>query len=289
MNGPVEIPRQTVRTAVRIEGVGLFTGSGAGATIEPSDSGGIVFVRAGRSIPATIGHLSSEPAHPAFAQMPPRNTSVGAEGGVVHTVEHVLAALAGLGITDALVRMDGDELPIGDGSASLFTDPIVDAGVRTIGETTIEPVTVREPIRIESGSASITIEPSEHALYVYCLDYGDGSPIPSGDAVWDGTPGQFAQQIAPARTFCLQAEAEAMHGAGLFEHLTPRDMLVFGPDGPIDNTLRFPDEPARHKLLDLIGDLSLVGRPLRARVIAERSGHALNHEAARRVLALAGA
>lgn len=283
-----EQARRTVRSAVRVEGVGLFTGDSVAATIEPADSGGIVFVRGGERIPATIGHLSAEPAHPAFAAMPPRNTSIGTQCEAVHTVEHVLAALSGLGITDAIVRTEGGELPIGDGSAELFTTPLLGAGVRPIGGA-IEPITVRAPIRVEAGGGSVTIEPSDRGEYVYRLDYGAGSPIPSGEASWDGSPEQFADQIAPARTFCLQSEAEAMHGAGLFEHLTPRDMLVFGPAGPIDNELRFSDEPARHKLLDLIGDLSLVGRPLRARVVAERSGHALNHEAARRLLAIAEA
>ena len=247
-----------------------------------------MFARGGVRLPASIEVLSSTPAHPAFAQMPPRNTGLERDGVVVHTVEHILAALAGLGITDAAAVIEGDEVPIGDGSSLLFAEPILDAGVRRLGGEPAEPIRVREMIRVERGDASITIEPCDRVELVYRLDYGAGSPIPPGEAAWDGTPDTFARTIAPARTFCLQAEAEAMHAMGLFEHLTPRDMLVFGADGPIENELRFPDEPTRHKLLDLIGDLALAGRPILGRVVAEKSGHALTHEAVRRLLGGAG-
>lgn len=281
-------PRKTPASAVRINGVGLFTGKPASATIEPAESGGIVFVQVGIEIPATIENLSAEPVHPAFAAMPPRCTSIGARGQTIHTVEHLLSAFAGLGITDAVVRTDGGELPIGDGSAAVFTKPILDAGVRTIGGAHIEPIRISAPISIEAGGGSIRIEPSDRPEFVYRLDYGTGSPIPPGEAVWDGSADMYAHKVAPARTFCLQAEAEAMQAAGLFEHLSPREMLVLGSAGPIDNELIFPDEPARHKLVDLIGDLSLVGRPLCVRVVAEKSGHALNRAAAREIVAVLG-
>ena len=150
----------------------------------------------------------------------------------------------------------------------------------------IEPITPSRPLRVESedAGASITIEPSDTPSYTYTLDYGPDSPIAPATAHWAGDPDRFEHEIAPARTFCLEREAQAMRQLGLFEHLSPQDMLVFGPRGPIDNTLRFPDEPARHKLLDLIGDLALAGRPIRAKITAVRSGHALNHAAARALL-----
>lgn len=285
--------RATVAAPVRVEGVGLFTSEASAVTIEPAiperpdAPAGIVFAIGDAIIPATIAYLSATPAHAAFAELPGRNSAIEAHGLVVHTVEHLLAALVGLGITDALVRIEGGEIPIGDGSADLFVRPILDAGLRPL--TRAEPATpirVRTPIRAERDGASVTIEPSDHPEFVYRLDYGAASPIPPGEATWMGGPDEFARTIAPARTFCLESEAQAMHAMGLFAHLTPRDMLVFGHGGPIDNEMRFADEPARHKLLDLIGDLSLAGRPICARVVAERSGHALNHEAARRLVAL---
>lgn len=286
MTGPA--PRRTPASAVRIDGAGLFTGEPTAVTIEPAESGGIVFLKTGVEILATIENLSTVPVHPAFAAMPPRCTSIGARGQTIHTVEHLLSALAGLGITDAVVRTDGGEIPIGDGSAAVFTKPILDVGVRTIKGASIEPIRISASIRVEAGGGSICIEPSDRPEFVYRLDYGKGSPIPPGEASWDGSAEAYAHEVAPARTFCLQAEAEAMRAAGMFEHLSPREMLVLGSTGPIDNELIFPDEPARHKLVDLIGDLSLVGRPLCARVIAERSGHALNQAAAREIVAAAG-
>jgi UDP-3-O-[3-hydroxymyristoyl] N-acetylglucosamine deacetylase len=287
--------RTTIASPVRVEGVGLFTGSASAVTIEPAELSiaahntpphGIVFVSEGETIPAVIANLSATPAHPAFAELPPRNTAVERAGAVVQTTEHILAALAGLGVTDAVVRVEGGEIPIGNGSADLFVRPILEAGLITLDDAEpIEPIRVRAPIRVERDGASVTIEPSDRPEYVYRLDYGPASPIPAGEAIWEGDADAFARTVAPARTFCLQSEAEMLVSLGLFEGLSPTDMLVFGPGGPVENKLRFPDEPARHKLLDLIGDLSLVGRPICARVIAERSGHALNHEAARRLVA----
>src|SRR5690606_8732256 len=142
---------------------------------------------------------------------------------------------------------------------------------------------VAEPVTVSRGEASITALPRQTSGWSvrYELDYGPGGPMLPQAAVWDGTAAMYTREIAPARTFCTDREAEAMRRAGLFANLSPREMLVIGPDGPIENTCRFENEPARHKLLDVIGDLSLVGRPIQADIVARRSGHALNHELAR--------
>ncbi|USO00205.1 MAG: UDP-3-O-acyl-N-acetylglucosamine deacetylase [Phycisphaeraceae bacterium] len=279
--------RRTLAHPVRVEGFALFTGGPASVGFIPAPSGGIMIDAGGGAFPATIGHLDPRPAHPAFASMPPRNTSLAAtpDAPPVHTVEHVLAALAGLGITDAVVRVEGGEPPIGDGSAALFTRPMLDVGFRELPGA-IEPLIVRERFEFGSGDARIVIEPADRTEFVYRLDYGPRAPIPPHEATWDGAPTSFASEIAPARTFCLAAEAQAMHAMGLFKHLTPSDMLVFGGGGPIDNTLHHPAEPARHKLLDMVGDLSLVGRPILARITGIGSGHALNREAARMLAGL---
>lgn len=282
------IPRRTIAAAVRIEGKGLFTDTPAAVVIEPAESGGVTVLLPGvGSFSATVDHLDTRPAHPAFAAMPARLTSLSPapDAPPVHTVEHLLSALAGLGVTDAHLRIEGGEPPIGDGSAWLFVGPILEAGLRELGGG-VEPIVVRDRIEIAQGPASIVIEPAETPSFRYELDYGPDAPIPPQAAEWDGSPSTYAERIARARTFCLREEAEAMHAMGLFAGLTPRDMLVFGPDGPIDNALWVPDEPARHKLLDLIGDLSLAGRPVLGRVVARRSGHAMNHEAARRLAVL---
>jgi UDP-3-O-acyl-N-acetylglucosamine deacetylase len=282
--------RRTLAAPVRVEGTGLFTGAPASVEFGPAPPGGaegIVLESGGERFAVSVWRIDERPAHPAFAQMPPRSTALSAspDAAPVHTVEHALAALSGLAVTDAVVRIDGGELPIGDGSAELFTTPLAEAGFVELPGA-IEPVVLDEPIVVEERGASVRLEPAESCSFEYRLDYGPGAPVPAGVAAWDGSPDAFARGIAPARTFCLQQEAEALHAMGLFRSLTPRDMLVFGAGGPIDNELRFPDEPARHKLLDMVGDLALVGRPIRARIVGERSGHALNREAARRVAAL---
>ncbi len=278
---------RTLRAPASIEGRGLFTAATAAVTIRPARAGeGISFRRGEQRVPAHIDALSDDPIHPAFAALPPRCTilrSPGEPGAPIATVEHLLAAIAGLGVTDAIIEIDAPEVPIDDGSAAAFVDAILAAGLVDL-DAPADPLRVERELRVESGDASVTISPADAPEYIYDLDYGAASPIAAASVRWSGDPDAFATQIAPARTFCLQQEAEAMTAMGLFKDLSPRDMLVIGADGPIDNDYRFEDEPARHKLLDLVGDLALVGRPLIARVHAVRAGHALNHAAARAIL-----
>ncbi|MEX0876609.1 MAG: UDP-3-O-acyl-N-acetylglucosamine deacetylase, partial [Phycisphaerales bacterium] len=177
---------------------------------------------------------------------------------------------------------DQAEIPIMDGSAREFVRVFQAVGIQSLADDT-RPVRITAPIAVHEGDATITIEPAERPHYTYRLEYPNG-PIPPATAEWDGDRRAYIEGIAPARTFCLEHEAQAMRDAGLFGHLSYRDMLVIGDDGPIENEYRFPDECARHKLLDLIGDLALVGGPLIARVTAVRSGHALAHRAARAIV-----
>jgi UDP-3-O-acyl N-acetylglucosamine deacetylase len=279
---PERAPRRTLRRPTApLAGVGLFTGAPATARILPAPGGGLRFLRVdlrgSPPIPASAAFIA-EP----LPRIPARHTALAAGGASVLTVEHILSALAGAGVTDALVEVDGPEVPILDGSAAVFAGAIAAAGLAD-GPRTIEPIEVREPLRVEQGGASITVSPFERALYRYELDYGPGAPVPPQAAEIDLGRGAYAAGVAPARTFCLEEEARAMRAAGLFGHLTAREMLVIGPGGPVENTYRFPDEPARHKLLDLIGDLALAGRPIRGRVVAVKAGHALNHRMARRL------
>lgn len=277
----------TIAREVTLRGTGLFTGTPAAVAIRPSRSGeGISFMLGERRLRADIRNLATRPLIPAFAAIPARHTCLESPLGTVATVEHILSALAGLGITDAVIACDTVEIPILDGSALPFAEAIMEAGIQEHGANSLAgaPIAIDREIRVERNDASIVLSPrrSPGRSYTYILEYPP--PIGRQVATWDGQRDTYISQVAPARTFCLEQEAVAMRSLGLFTHLTPRDMLVLGPSGPIDNTLRFPDEPARHKLLDLIGDLALVGRPLHADIVATRSGHALAHEAARRVL-----
>lgn len=224
--------------------------------------------------------------------VPPRNTTLvlsgaGAGAVVAATVEHVLSALAGMGVWDACVVLEGDEVPIDDGSALAFVElarHLKRGGLGGMGADA-EPIVLRERVEVRDASGAwIVGEPLDGIEYAYELDYGAGAPIPAQRAVWRGDAEAYAREIAPARTFSLRAEAEAARAAGLFAHLTPAEMVVVGDDGlPMANAWRTEDEPSKHKLLDLIGDLALLGRPLHAKVTAHRSGHAMTHEFCRRV------
>lgn len=282
---PRPLVRRTVDRALEWSGRGLFSGAPCDVTLRPSDAG-VCFVRA--DLPG------AEPMRAGvvgLGQGIGRNTCLGAPGGGVATIEHLMSAFAALGVTDVLVECRGPELPIGDGSALLWWELMRDRvrdlphGVEVL--RLAGAVTVTDP---RDAGATITASPSDKPFFEYSMDYGANSSIPRQSAAWGGGAREYEEGIAPARTFCTAREAQAMRAMGLFGHLSPRDMLVLddsaeGGGRPIENALRFPDEPARHKLLDLIGDLWLLGRPLCARVVATRSGHALTHELCRRILA----
>lgn len=291
--------RRTVAGRAEVAGVGLFTGYKSRLTIAPwddVDGGGVVFVRTDLPglprVRAVVGNVSRER----------RRTLLVTEGAgeikvEVHTVEHVLSALAGLGVTDAVVEVEGCEVPIGDGSATPFVEAIQSAGVRVLDEgsyAAIERIEIRRPMVVSEGSAEIVATPWDGVgcEMVYELDYGAAGLIPAQSASLrigvDGVVEGYAEEVARARTFCLLEEAVAMRTMGMFQGFEPKDLLVIGPEGPVDNVYRFTNEPARHKLLDMLGDLSLAGRPIQGRLVARRSGHALNHQMASALYALAG-
>lgn len=272
--------QHTIAAATTISGRGLFSGAPATLTIRPADAGeGVRFARTDLpgdpEIPATVAHVLDRP----------RRTALQAGDAVVETVEHCLSALAGLGVDNARIELDAEEAPAVDGSAAPFVEAIRNAGLQEQDEPR-DPLVVREPIMLREGDATIAAFPNAGACMdlLFDLDYNGRGPIGRQIHAFTLDPQSYVDKIAPARTFALLEEAEAMREHGLCAHLTPRDMLVLGEAGPIDNTLRFEDEPVRHKLLDLIGDLSLVGRPVHARIVASRSGHALNHRMARAML-----
>ncbi|MBL9032489.1 MAG: UDP-3-O-acyl-N-acetylglucosamine deacetylase [Phycisphaerae bacterium] len=283
-----------------VTGTGLFTGAPGAVRITPADHRLAIVWAVGERTPADARAVAPPPSLPAGG-FPARNTILsGGAGRTLLTVEHMLSALAGLGVWRAAIEPTGPEVPIGDGSAVEFVRALREAGIAGSGSGEVEPIVLREAIVIEDGKGGrIEAHPrrSPGATYEYRLDYGPGAPIAAQSAAWAPAgesehghgPGtrvyrDYATEVAPARTFCLQAEAEAMRAMGLFKHISPREMLVIGPGGPIENELRFEDEPARHKVLDIVGDLALAGGPIRADIVATRAGHALNHRLARAIL-----
>ncbi len=276
---------RTLAGLVSLSGTGLFTGISGTLTLEPAAPGdGIGLLLNGGRVRATIENLATRTLIPAFSQFPARHTCIGAGDSMLATVEHLLSALSGLGITDATLSCTGPETPIFDGSSAPFVEAIRAVGTVDRPNPEGASIALAEPIRVQNGDASIVITPRQARGISYTYNLAYPAPIGEQSARWNGEPDAYASEIAPARTFSLEQEARLMQSLGLFKHLTPREMLVIGPSGPIDNALRFPDEPARHKLLDLIGDLSLTGPALsglNADIVATRSGHALAHDAAR--------
>lgn len=287
--------QRTLGSPARVEGVGLFSAAKATVTLHPAPPDhGLVFRR------CDVPGAAPIPALVDLVEARPRRTALRGESPAagVETVEHLLSALAGMGIDNALIDLEGPEVPIGDGSARMFVEAIAAAGLRELHHPRAFLHTPA-PLTVQDGSASIAYFPpsgadrADGALELtYVLDFGDGAPTPAAPIPRQSftcliDPARYAREVAPARTFSTRAEAEAARAAGMFKHLTTRDLLVIGPDGPIDNAYRFPDEPARHKLLDLLGDLALAGGPVRGRMVAVRSGHALNQAMAQALRAAA--
>ncbi len=271
--------QHTIAASVQVVGRGLFHGKPVKVTFKPAPPDhGIVFVRTDlprpNRVPATIDNV-----------MPAERRSVLRAGdAVVETCEHCMAALAGLQIDNVLIELDGPELPVGDGSALPYFEPLAAAGV-TAQEAARLVLRVREPVSVSDESSSIAVLPSvgDDLGVLYDLDYANYGYLGRQLFEFSLSNGSFSKEIAAARTFSMDFEAKAMWERGLFQHVSPADVLVIGRDGPVDNAYRFADEPVRHKILDLLGDFYLLGAPIRAQVIARRSGHAMNHMAVRQL------
>jgi UDP-3-O-acyl N-acetylglucosamine deacetylase len=275
--------QQTIRRAVTVVGSGYWSGRTCRVEFLPAAAGtGIAFLRTVGGVPVRIP-LGVESRVEATAR-----TNLAVAGVRVQMVEHAASALAGLGIDCCLVRVSAEELPGLDGSAREFVAALDEAGIERLGPP-VEPLVVREPCRVADGDAWIEALPPVHpGLSVeYELDYGPG-PIGRQTLAIRVTPDTYRTELAAARTFIMEADAAQLRAQGLAGRVTLRDLVVFGADGPIDNPLRWPDECVRHKVLDLVGDLALAGRPIHAHVRACRSGHRLNAMLAARLRTLCG-
>lgn len=273
--------QKTILKEVSVSGPGLFTGETATLTFAPAEPGqGITFIRLQDEKTATIR------AHISNVLKRPRHTVLKNGTLLVETVEHCLAALSGMHIDNAIVTLSGGrtgELPGGDGSSKAYVDAIQEAGI-TEQPQDQDPLIITRPIQVSIGDATLAALPGPKDRLEIVYEFV--APPPVGRQVFAFHVGDddFVTQLAPARTFTFEAEAREAQARGIFKHLTPKDVLVIGQNGPIDNAFRFPDECARHKVLDLLGDLSLVGRPVRGRIIAYKSGHELNHLLARKLI-----
>jgi UDP-3-O-[3-hydroxymyristoyl] N-acetylglucosamine deacetylase/3-hydroxyacyl-[acyl-carrier-protein] dehydratase len=272
--------QRTISLEAEIEGHGLFTGQSVHLRLRPAPPNtGLVFTRTdlgeGATVPATIG---------AVAKRFQRTTLT--RGDVsVETAEHLLAALGGLGIDNLYAELDAPELPAGDGSAADYVRLLRQAGIVEQDEER-PTLRVAEPVTVQDGDAVITAlpGPEDELSITYHLDYGAGGVIPAQVFSLKLGPDVFVEELAATRTFIMESDVEDLRQRGYGPSATYEDLLVIGPGGPVNNTYRYPDEPARHKVLDVVGDLFLLNCDLRGRVVAMRSGHALNHRLIRRLL-----
>lgn len=205
-------------------------------------------------------------------------------------VEHLMAALAALEVDNCVVEIDAEELPGLDGSSQAYVKALQQCGL-VIQADTKQRLTLSEVIRICKDDCWIEARPSlgAHTVMEYRLSYSDDTPIGPQTYRFHCTPAHFAREVAPARTFVTLAQAQQLRSAGVASHVTNQDLLVIGEEGPIDNSFRFQDECARHKALDLVGDLALAGVDLAAHIVSFRGGHQLNGEMAHRLHQLAAA
>lgn len=264
--------QKTLRKIVKLKGRGIHTGLETEVAIKPAELGtGIVFVRVDQDhrmeLPATIESI--------YHAGEGRQTSLGNGSIRIRTVEHLMATFHGLGIDNAIVEVSGEELPGFDGSAKQFVEKILEAGLTTQNGSR-EYLYVAKPIYLDESGQSLVVLPYNDGLKLsYSLSYQHPD---LHDQFFSSvvTPEVFERELAPARTFCLKEEAMLLKAQGYGQGADLENTLVFENDLPINNTLRFPNEACRHKVMDLLGDLYLVGQPLRAHVIACRSGHIQN-------------
>jgi UDP-3-O-[3-hydroxymyristoyl] N-acetylglucosamine deacetylase len=269
--------QQTIANTAEVSGIGFVTGRHVRVRFRPAPaSTGVVFVR------SDLGPQACIPACLENVTGTARRTTLGQPPIYVSLVEHVLAALSGLRIDNCFVELDAPEPPGLDGSAQPFVNALLKAGTTMQAER--RPVwTTAKPITYAHGGATITLHPADtpDLRVSYLLDYGLESPIQWQMATLTITPATFASQVSPCRTFVTEDEAIMLQNQGLGSRTSVTDLLVFGRRGPIDNKVRFGNEPARHKILDILGDLSLIGCDLRGHIVAYRSGHPHNVELVR--------
>lgn len=285
MNRLATRSQRTLRETVSISGRGLVAGQSVTLRLIPArPDTGLVFHR------IDLAHTPIIPALAEGVTGTARRTTIGHPISQVTLTEHILAALSGMRIDNCILELDGPEPPSIDGSSLAFTQAIESVGA--VVQAARRPIlTPREPLTVRSGNAAICFYPAdEPTLKIsYLLDYGPGSPIPPQVSTWEIDPQTFRHELAPCRTFVQNREAQELLKQGVGRHLTHSELIVFGDRGVEGNSLRFADEPARHKILDLVGDLALSGVDLAGHVVAVRSGHPLNVEMSRLIRSKMGA
>ena len=265
--------QQTIAAPFLLSGIGLHSGESVSVTVSPAPiDAGRYFLLGDQKIPASTNVVTA-------SQL---STELRQNGSGVRTVEHLLSALFGMGVHNACIQLDRPELPILDGSALPWVEAIAKVGIesQTEGDRLIS---LTQPITISKGDSFVTAIPAERLRFTYGIAFPSraiGEQWFSWSPNIDNFAAEFAQDIAPARTFTLAAYIDQMRAAGLIKGGSLENAIVCDGDRWVNPPLRFENEPCRHKLLDLIGDLSLLGFLPRAHIVAYKASHNLHAELA---------
>jgi len=246
--------------------VGLHLGESCTLTFRPAEAGaGIAFRR------VDVAGMPVIPAHVSQVTASERRTQIGHGESAIHTVEHVLSAVAALQVDDLWIDMDGPEPPIMDGSSAPFYDALIAAGVTDVGGA-VEYLTLAEPVRIIDGASVYEAYPADTLSLDVTIDFPHPT-VGRQRGTYAVTPSSFREELAAARTFGFVQEVDALRAKGLIKGASTQNAVVMDETGVVDNTLRWPDEFVRHKAMDCVGDLALSGKRVRARIIAVKPSH----------------
>jgi UDP-3-O-[3-hydroxymyristoyl] N-acetylglucosamine deacetylase len=266
---------QTIAAPIEFEGIGLHSGAPVTMRIMPAPAGsGIVFRRTDLDnfeIPA----ISRNVAKVSYA------TSLMRQGVLISTTEHLLSALIGMGVDNAIIELDNLELPILDGSSMPYVEAFLRVGIRTQRRRR-ETIRVLHPVEVREGDKFIGVYPGSGYKISYAIDFP--APIGNQKTCVDLAAEMYGTIIAPARTFGYKADEQRLRDMGLIRGACAENAIILGERGPENGPLRFDDEYVRHKILDLIGDLALAGRRIEGHVVAERAGHAMHTALVSRLL-----
>lgn len=274
--------QRTVRDSISCSGIGLHSGKKVRMTIKPAaPDSGIQFIRTDLGVPQVIKAHFENVIETNFS------TTIGINGTRVSTVEHLLAAFFGLGIDNATVEIDGPEVPIMDGSAAPFISLLKNAGIRE-QRNAKQFIVIKKPMRIEDGNRSISIKPARELKISFSIDF----PHPLiKDQRFDFhfSDSNFIKEISKARTFGFLKDMKSLWDAGLAQGGSLDNAIVIDEYRVLnEDGLRFSDEFVRHKVLDFIGDLAIIGAPVIGHFTVERSGHSLNQAMLKKLAANKG-
>ncbi|OED34308.1 hypothetical protein AB834_06740 [PVC group bacterium (ex Bugula neritina AB1)] len=267
----IEARQQTLKEPVCFEGIGVHTGHQVSLVVKPAPvDHGFVFVRIDLE-----GH-PKVPAEVSYVVDTARGTTIAHDDVFIHTIEHLLSALIGIGVDNALIEIDGDEVPILDGSSACFAEKIKDSGMIE-QESFRKCFAVSEPIAVEKSGMSLTALPYEGLRISFTIEY-EHPYLPEQSKSYLYSSDTFIEEVARARTFCFDFEVDYLKNKGLIKGGSLENAVVITDQGILNENLRFEDEFVRHKILDIIGDLVLLGSRINAHIVSHKSGHHLNVE-----------